>query len=172
MNNKTTSGGVKILSNLNKNNILSNIKSFINIKNFMIVLFIIILIFISIYYYNNYIKSKIKPKFKENSEFLNKTSNNEAEIILFFVDWCPHCKTSKPEWDLFKEENNGKFINGYKLIVSDRNCTEETPEIQNLINTYNIEGYPTIKLIKNGEVIDYDAKPNKETLEQFVRTLL
>ena len=37
---------------------------------------------------------------------------------------------------------------------------------------YNVEGFPTIKLLKDGQVIEYDAKPTKETLTQFLNTVL
>ena len=41
-----------------------------------------------------------------------------------------------------------------------------------LMDKYNIEGYPTIKLLKDGQVIEYDAKPSKDTLNQFLNTVL
>ena len=37
----------------------------------------------------------------DNMNTLNEKPNpkeNEVIMILFFVDWCPHCKTVKPEW--------------------------------------------------------------------------
>ena len=37
---------------------------------------------------------------------------------------------------------------------------------------YNIDGYPTIKLLKDGDAITYDAKPEFETLQQFLQTVL
>jgi len=40
------------------------------------------------------------------------------------------------------------------------------------MNKYNVEGYPTIKLIKDGQVIEYDAKPDKPTLVQFFNTVI
>jgi hypothetical protein len=40
------------------------------------------------------------------------------------------------------------------------------------MDQYKIEGYPTIKLLKDGQVIEYDAKPSKDTLEQFLKTVL
>jgi hypothetical protein len=40
------------------------------------------------------------------------------------------------------------------------------------MDKYNIEGYPTIKLIKDNQVIEYDAKPTKLTMEQFLITVL
>ena len=91
---------------------------------------------------------------------------------MFSVDWCPHCKTAKPEWESLKQEYQGKTINGYVLIFTDVNCTNESPEVEKLMNTYKVEGYPTIKLLKDGQVIEYDAKPTKATLTQFLNSVL
>lgn len=102
----------------------------------------------------------------------NSDPGKVAELMLFSVDWCPHCKTARPEWDELKSEYEGKTINGYKVIFSDINCTEETVEVENKINKYKIEGYPTIKLLKDGQVIEYDAKPTKKTMEEFLNTVL
>jgi hypothetical protein len=37
---------------------------------------------------------------------------------------------------------------------------------------YKVEGYPTIKLLANDKVYDFDAKPSKQNLTQFVTTVL
>ena len=57
-------------------------------------------------------------------------------------------------------------------MFTDVNCTNETPEIESLMNKYKIEGFPTIKLLKNGQIIEYDAKPSKTTLVEFLNTAL
>jgi hypothetical protein len=57
-------------------------------------------------------------------------------------------------------------------MFTEINCTNETPEIESLMNKYKIEGFPTIKLLKDGQIIEYDAKPTKETLVQFLNTVL
>ena len=100
------------------------------------------------------------------------SNSKDAEIMFFYVDWCPHCKTAKPAWNDVKGEYENKTINGYKVIFTEINCTEETAEVESLMNKYNIEGFPTIKLLKDGQVIEYDAKPTKETLTQFLNTVL
>jgi thiol-disulfide isomerase/thioredoxin len=92
--------------------------------------------------------------------------------MLFYVDWCPHCKTAKPEWNKMKDKYDGKTINGYKVNFTEYNCTKESPEIDNLLDQYKIEGYPTIKLVKDGQVIEYDAKPTESTMTQFLNTVL
>ena len=99
-------------------------------------------------------------------------SNKTAEMMLFYVDWCPHCKTAKPIWNDLKAEYENKTINGYKVVFTDVNCSEETAEVDKMMNQYNVEGYPTIKLLKDGQIIEYDAKPSKETLTQFLNTVL
>jgi hypothetical protein len=37
-----------------------------------------------------------------------------------------------------------------------------------MANKYNVVGYPTIKLVKNDKVFEYDAKPELESLNQFL----
>lgn len=143
----------------------------INTSTIFMVAIIIIFISVSIYFY----VSKFKHNFKYNLE--NNTDNNnnntsQAELMLFSVDWCPHCKKAKPIWEDLKQEYENKTVNGYTIIFTDIDCTNENPEIEKIINKYKIEGYPTIKLLKNGQVIEYDAKPSKATLEEFLNTVL
>ena len=122
------------------------------------------------YYYAN----KPTTDYHANGEQNKGSTQNskEAELLLFYVDWCPHCKTAKPVWNDMRSEYENKTINGYKVIFTEVNCTEETAEVEQMMNKYNIEGFPTIKLLKDGQVIEYDAKPSKETLSQFLNTVL
>ena len=137
----------------------------------------VILLSIGIYYIFYY-NSSAKASYKPNSEHvMNGASNNgstggEAELMLFFADWCPHCKTAKPIWDDLKSQYENKTINGYTVIFTEINCTQETAEVEQMMNKYNIEGFPTIKLLKDGQIIEYDAKPTKDTLVQFLNSVL
>ena len=39
----------------------------------------------------------------------NEHPDEEMVTLYFFgVEWCPHCKHAKPEWDAFVEENKSK----------------------------------------------------------------
>jgi thiol-disulfide isomerase/thioredoxin len=125
----------------------------------------------SYFYYINYIKPS-KEVYTINQEGQENEGRKEAELMFFHVDWCPHCKTAQPEWDELVSQYKDRQINGYTVIFRDINCTEETAEIESMIDKFKIEGYPTIKLIKDGQIIDYDAKPTKETMTEFLNTVL
>ena len=58
------------------------------------------------------------------------------------------------------------------MVFTEVDCTEESDEVKQATKQYEIEGYPTIKLVKDGQVIDYDAKPDKETMLKFINTVV
>jgi thiol-disulfide isomerase/thioredoxin len=156
---------------------------------FWVLLVIVLFIIFSVagyYGYQKYAKDVItKTKF---ADVANADRNNRsATIMMFFVDWCPHCKTAKPEWEKFKAAYDGKQINGYKLKCTAINCTDDSPgnykgdtpisadaaNIASLIQKYNIQSYPTIKLvIDGGETIEFDSKISKDSLVTFVNTVV
>lgn len=144
-----------------------------------IMVLVIILAVIGYIVYKSYIEPALNPSYKANREqapigsAASANSNGkEAEIMLFYTDWCPHCKTAKPEWEQVKAEYNGKQIHGYTIIFTEVNCTNDSPDVEKMMNTYKVEGYPTIKLLKDNQIIDYDAKPSKATLTQFLNTVV
>jgi thiol-disulfide isomerase/thioredoxin len=91
-----------------------------------------------------------------------------AELYLFKADWCPHCKRALPIFNSVKDKYQGKSVNGHRLIfrVVDCDTDPETAE------KFNIEGYPTIKLVKGSEIVEFDAKPEEETIIQFINTVI
>jgi thiol-disulfide isomerase/thioredoxin len=99
-------------------------------------------------------------------------ATGSAQLLLFSTDWCPHCKVAQPEWDKLVDNYEGQLINGKTVVFTHYNCTNETPEITDLIAKYGIKGYPTVKLLTNGQVIDFDAKPTEESLLQFLKASL
>ncbi len=129
---------------------------------------------VALLYYRYYVSPTLNPSYKANREVLDKDSSSgkTAELLFFYTDWCPHCKTAKPVWQEMKTEYQSTRINGYKVVFTDVNCTNDSAEIDELMDKYKVEGYPTIKLLKDGQIIEYDAKPTKETLTQFLTTVL
>jgi thiol-disulfide isomerase/thioredoxin len=138
------------------------------------VLCIFILFSVAGYYgYQKYTKSIAeKTKFSDvaNANRTNKT----ATIYMFHVDWCPHCVKALPEFEKFKTAYDGQQINGYKLKCIAVNCTDdEKDDITATIKKYNIQSYPTVKLvIDGGETIEFDSKITQKSLHTFVTTVI
>lgn len=145
------------------------VTSLVNYKKFILVLFLAaIFIITAIYVYKNYI-SKGRKSQSANQSSVPSNENKTVELYFFSTEWCPYCKKTKPEWEQLKKnysENN--VINGYKLNFIEVDC-DANPE---LADKFKVEGYPTIKLVKGNQIIEFDAKPDVKTMEQFLATVL
>ena len=142
--------------------------------------------------YYKYILPRLNPNFVPNKEFINKNKDMElpfpfpgapddpddpdnpddqgepAELLFFCVKWCPHCKKADPEWNKIVKKFEGQKINKSTIFFKKIDCEDD----EALADRYKIEGYPTIKLEKGDQIIEYNAKPNAETLEEFLREQL
>lgn len=147
-----------------------------NSKNIIIVLVIIAAIAGVVYYI---VQNDLIPglsKFFSSSQGvtpapdgIGTNDDNVAQLYLFKVDWCPHCKTAKPVFDEVEKELNGRMVNDkYTVVFKTVDCEAEP----DLADKFKIEGFPTIKLVKDGQVIEYDAKPEKEKIKEFLKTVL
>ena len=157
---------------------LDSVKSYFaragSFKHFAIVLILTIIFLVAaIYTYRRYVSPKINRAFVVNSEFLPEGSgaentSNSAELYFFYTTWCPHCKNSMPIWQSLKEELDGKEIKGVTVSFIEVDCDKDAA----LAEKFSVQGYPTIKLVKGNQIIEYDAKPDKETLMEFLQTSL
>jgi len=151
---------------------------------FLIMLAVALLIGAIIYVYKKYIVPKLNPTYVANKEFNNTDQSSKgkskiAHVLLFTTSWCPHCRTLKKEgvWDEFIKQNQGKTVNGYTLNIEEKDCSNDTdPQVKSILDEYSVEGFPSIKLLKDGDssnqAIDFDAKPEIDSLNQFITTVL
>ena len=155
------------------------INGIINSK-YLLVLFIIILFIILSYLYFKYkLLPKLNNTYIANKEFTddNSTNNDPATLYLFYTNWCPHCKSAwdptdknKRPWNELKDElkKMKNKVNGKEIIAIEVDCEEE----KNLAEQYQIEGFPTIKLQNNNKIYNYDAKPDKAQLMDFLNQVV
>jgi thiol-disulfide isomerase/thioredoxin len=137
----------------------------------IIIIVVVLFIILAFFYYFNYVSPKFTTSYQiKEGEF--NTPSKQAELLFFYADWCPHCKSAKPIWNEIKTEFQNRTINGYNILFTEINCSNENAETEQMMNKYNIEGFPTIKLLKDGQIIEYDAKPTKDTLREFLNTVL
>ena len=147
------------------------IKNIVYSKKFIgIVLLAALLTAVAFYFYNSYIAPRLNPTFVTNKELQTASAAdsgvNDVDVLYFYTDWCPFCKKARPAWDKIKEKYNEKPLNGKTLFFKEINCEKD----EKMADQYNIEGYPTIKMIKGDQVVDYDAKPTEKSLTEFLNT--
>ena len=155
-------------------NFLEYFKIFIvntlNDRSHMLLMFLLVLLFITLLLviYSNSIKDIISKKHVLNSEYVNNVSKQEEILILYFyTEWCPYCKQSMPEINKFEEYIKGETGSAnYNITLTKIDCDKQST----IADKYKVEAYPSIKLIYKNNVYDYDAKPNKANLIQFMET--
>jgi len=72
--------------------------------------------------------------------FKEKTSEG-FWLVEFFAPWCGHCKKLTPTWEHLANELDGKYN------IAKVDCTQHRPTCTDL----GVSGFPTIKLLENGE---------------------
>ena len=137
----------------------------------MILIVAIFFLIVAIYLYNKYVTPMVDNKFIPNNEFQQKSDDSDVqnvELYIFTVNWCPHSKKAITIWEKLKAEYINKTFNNYNINFIQVDG-EENPS---LADKYKVEGYPTIKMVKGNQIIEYDAKPSLEHLKEFLNSTL
>ena len=144
-------------------------------KKFLIIIVLISLFLGAAFYvYNNYIAPRLNPKFVSNREFTQQETVNNTELYFMFAEWCPYSKKVMPIWDKLKEKYNRKKVNNYVVIFKELDGDKNEKDVDEFSKRFNkkIDGFPTIILIKQNEVIEFDAEPTEENLTAFIEKTL
>ena len=159
---------------LNLNSIKESMTGFFANKNsVLIIVAVVLFLLIAIYIYVNYVSPALSLSYVANKEYAStSTTDNSApdvaDLYFFYTDWCPHCKKAKPIWNELKQQINGKLINNVNVNLIEVDCDKD----EQIASKFKITGYPTIKLVYKDQIIEYDAKPDLNTLHQFLSTSL
>jgi thiol-disulfide isomerase/thioredoxin len=86
--------------------------------------------------------------------------SKKIKLFLFKANWCGHCSMFKPTWNTLKNDPQLKTKIDFITFDSEKNKNE--------IETYNIEGFPTIMLQKNDNMIQYEGQRNLDDLKTFI----
>ena len=158
---------------------IDKIKNVITNTNFLVILGLSTLFLcVAFFIYNTYIAPKINPDYVPNDEFnsnnKNKNQKNYATVYLFSAKWCPYSKKLLPIWNKIAEKLSSTTINDYILnfVNIDGDKDKEELEKYETETGKKIEGFPTIMLMKDDQIIEFDAKPDENTLTEFINTVL
>ncbi|KAL1490602.1 hypothetical protein ABEB36_013267 [Hypothenemus hampei] len=95
--------------------------------------------------------------------FKMELEKNDIVLVMFYAPWCGHCNRMKPDYISAAQQLESE---GFKKCLAMVDCTENPT----LMEKYDIQGFPTIKLFKNGIfVTDYKGKRTVDDIKQFVR---
>ena len=145
-------------------------------KKFVVII-VLIAIFVTaaIFVYNKFVAPKLNPSFVENREFTNKpVQSNTSSLYFIYASWCPHSKKVIKHWEKLKDRYNNKVVKNYTVTFVDYDGDKQEKEIDEFSKMYNkkIDGYPTIILVKGNEVIEFEAEPSLENLNEFIQSTL
>jgi thiol-disulfide isomerase/thioredoxin len=90
---------------------------------------------------------------------------NKKVLLLVYSTNCGHCKKLKPVWDKVASKNPEKMV-----AIDATNSADES--ISELTSKLNIDGYPTIIVMNNGQPGQrYDGDRSEQALSNFVKSM-
>ncbi len=97
-------------------------------------------------------------------------NGSSPALVMYYADWCGHCKRTKPELEAAKSQYKGKI----KIVMVDADADENAA----LLKQEDIQGFPTIRYYKNGmpsvgtksQYEEYNGSRTKEDFLQFLRS--
>lgn len=101
----------------------------------------------------------------------DSSSGSDYRLLFFYANWCPHCKAAKPQMEQVKTELEKGPVNGKTVKLVNYDCTEPSPEMEAIMDKYQISSYPTILLVSSdGNVTPFENKPTKDAVMNFLNS--
>lgn len=129
-----------------------------------VAILVIVFFGISLYIYFNLIHPKLNLDYVPNREFVNNSEGDKIVVMWFYTQWCPFCKSTYSEWTSFKNDAEQK---NFAIPIEFREIDCDNDE--RFASRYNIEEYPSVRLVYRDEVYIYDAKPDRYQLMEFLK---
>ncbi|CAE8649405.1 unnamed protein product, partial [Polarella glacialis] len=79
-------------------------------------------------------------------------------VIKFYAPWCHHCMALVPVWEQLAEKYKGK------VSVGTVDCIKDSW----LGNLFDVDGYPTLKIITDGKMYTYDGSRTFDYLVKWI----
>jgi len=103
---------------------------------------------------------------------------SRKKVLLFYATWCPHCVSLRcgeggddskyPPNSPNPESNWGKFF--YPARNRGIDVVEvEADQDSQMVSKYKVQGFPTIKMVVNDNVFDFNGERTPEALNLFLQ---
>lgn len=137
---------------------MKNIKGMFTPKNLPRIIILLIILVVLYFVYEKF----LKEGFEVQSGNLDDQVKSGTKLVLFYADWCGHCKKIKPVWDETAKEVNSDEVKMIKV-----NCGEGTEKDQEIMKKYSIDGYPTIIKFVNGKASLYQGDRDSDSFKEM-----
>jgi protein disulfide-isomerase A1 len=92
--------------------------------------------------------------------FDEEVKNHEFILVEFYAPWCGHCKALQPEYDAAATKLKGQIVVAKIDCDANRGAAEKN----------EIQGFPTIKLFKNGKAYkEYEGERTATAIVNWVK---
>ena len=123
-------------------------------------LVILLIILIGLYFvYNKFLKEGFTNEIT--SDDVEGHVKSGTKLVLFYADWCGHCKKIKPVW-----EETAKKVNTDEVKMIKVNCGEGSKKDEEIMKKYSIDGYPTIIKFVEGKPQLYQGERDAKSLRE------
>lgn len=105
----------------------------------------------------------------EQAALVESAATKRPMLIIFGARWCPPCV--KLESMMANDENIAEIMKGFVVLHVD--ATNDSPEINRILDKYNVVGWPTILFVSSGGKMYDDLRIVGEVpeTEELIRTM-
>lgn len=90
---------------------------------------------------------------------------SEDTFTMFYADWCPHCKTAKPDFKSWMD--NGPVKVGNKSVTL--RMVEQSADKAGEMKKKKVQGFPTFLLeTTDGQVVEYKGERSTDGYLKFI----
>jgi len=130
---------------------LKNLNARSSLSMFIIVAIIVVIVVV----YKKKIEKFVSP---------SPAASSDTVVTYYYLPKCPHCVAFSEEWATFQETADPSLMTAVTMDASDPNNAQA-------IAAANVSGYPTIRITKNGNEVDYKGKRTASAIIDYVSKL-